>query len=395
MFGQQQPPLASWRELTASLSQEYEVRNLDLSSGQVPMDVDVLVVVAPQAMTDVERFAIDQYLMRGGAVVLSAGNYSITPDQMGTGLALMPLENGMREVLSSYGIEVEQSLVMDPQNEPFPVPVARNVGGVQIQELRAIDYPFFVDVRPDGMASGNPIVSNLSAVTMNWASPISVDEEKNSGREVTVLLQSTLGSWTQVDTNIQPDFDLYPNLGFPTGSDGQAYGLAVSVQGVFESAFQGQPPPSASVEEPEEGAGEEGDAVAEEQLPATIDVSPETARLVVFGSAEFLNDLVFQISSQMGPERYLNSLRLVQNAVAWCIEDLDLLEIRARGTSARVLTPLTEQQQTVWEAANYVVALLGLGAIGVVMNVRRRNQRPLELVPTGQTGRTQGEGGQA
>ena len=383
MFGQMQPSLASYQNLSESLGQEYEVRSLDLSTGQVPADVDVLVVVAPQGMTDKERFAIDQYLMRGGSVVLAAGNYGIATDQFGGGLALQPLEEGVREMLSSYGIQVEEALVMDAHNEPFPVPVVRNIGGVQIQEIQAIDYPFFVDVRPNGMASGNPIVSNLSAVTMNWASPIVIDEEKNAERKVTTLLQSTAGSWTQADTNIQPDFDLYPDLGFPVGSEKKAHTLAVSVQGVFESAFKGQPSPLAVGEEAEESGApeEEGAATTEEGVPGTIEVSPETARLVVLGSAEFVNDLVFDISSRLGPERYLNSLKLVQNAVAWCTEDLDLLGIRARGTYARVLAPLTERQQSLWEGANYVVALVGLGAIGVLSNVRRRSEHPLELLP--------------
>jgi ABC-2 type transport system permease protein len=243
------------------------------------------------------------------------------------------------------------------------------------------------------MASDSPIVSGISAVTMNWSSPISVDEGKNSGREVSVLLRSTARSWTQEDTNVQPDFDLYPDLGFPVSTERQPHRLAVSIQGAFESAFKGQPPPVDSGEE-EELAPSAEITTTEEALPATIDVSPETARLVVFGSAEFLNDLVFEISSRLGPERYLNSLKLVQNAVAWCIEDLDLLDIRARGTSARVLVPLTEQQQTLWEVANYVVALLGLGTIGAVMNVRRRNQRPLELVPAEETDAPEVEGGQ-
>jgi ABC-2 type transport system permease protein len=393
MFGQMQPSLTSWEELNASLAQEYEVRSLDLTTGQVRADVDVVVVVAPQGMTDTERYAIDQFLMRGGSVVVAAGNYAITVDQLGTGLALMPLEEGMPDMLSSYGIDVAESLVMDPQNEPFPVAVARNVGGVQIQELQAIDYPFFVDVRPDGMASQNAIVSNLSAVTMNWASPITVDEAKNAERQTTILLQSTAGSWTQTDTNIQPDFDLYPDLGFPVGSERKAYPLAVSVQGVFESAFKGKPSPLVSGGGEEEGApDEEGTITTERPIPATIEVSPETSRLVVFGSAEFLDDIVFQISSQLAPERYLSSLKLIQNAVAWCTEDLDLLDIRARGTYARVLSPLTESQQSLWEGANYAVALAGLSAIGVAGNTRRRRQRPFELVPleSADTSATQG-----
>jgi len=377
MFGQMQQPLSSWQQLGESLRQEYEVRNVDLSSGQVPADVDVLVVVAPQGMTDKERFAVDQYLMRGGSVVVAAGNYGITADQLGGGLALKPLEDGLREMLASYGIEVGESLVMDPQNEPFPVPVTRSVGAFQVQELQAIDYPFFVDVRPDGMASDSPVVSNLPAVTLNWASPITIDEGKSAGRQVTTLLQSSPASWTQADTNIQPDFDLYPDLGFPVGAEQKPHTLAVSVQGVFESYFRDKPSPFAEGE----GETETEEETAQEPIPGTIEVSPETARLVVIGSAEFVDDIVFTISSRLTMDRYLNSLKLMQNIVAWSTEDLDLLNIRSRGTYARVLVPMTEREQSLWEGANYVVALVALIVIGVLWNARRKNEQPIELLP--------------
>ncbi len=374
MYGQMQQPLSSWQQLGESLRQEYEVRTLDLSSGQVPADVDVLVVVAPQGMTDKERFAIDQYLMRGGSVVVAAGNYGITVDQFAGGLTLKPLEDSLREMLSSYGIQVEESLVMDPQNEPFPVPVTRNVSGFQVQEIRAINYPFFVDVRAGGMAPDSPIVSNLPAVTLNWASPITIDEEKNAGRQVTTLLQSSQDSWTQTDTNIQPDFDAYPDLGFPAGDEHKSHALAVSVQGVFESYFKGKPSPFT-----EGGAEEEIPTLVEGAGGGTIEVSPETARLIIIGSAEFVDDIVFEISSRLTRDRYLNSLKLVQNGVAWSTEDLDLLDIRSRGTYARVLAPMTESGQSLWEGANYVVALLALIVIGVVWNTRRRNEKPIQL----------------
>jgi ABC-2 type transport system permease protein len=382
MFGQVQQPLSSWQQVGESLRQEYEVRTIDLSTGQVPADVDVLVVVAPQGMTDKERFAIDQYLMRGGSVVVAAGNYGITADQFGSGLVLEPLEGGLREMLASYGIQVEESLVMDPQNEPFPVPVTRQVGAFKVQEIQAIDYPFFVDVRSDGMASDSPIVSNLPAVTLNWASPITIDEEKNAERQVTTLLQSSPASWTQADTNIQPDFDLYPDLGFPGEDEQKVHTLAVSVQGVFESYFKDKPSPLTESE-----TEEETETSAQEPTPTspsstgTIEVSPETARLVVIGSAEFVDDIVFEISSRLTMDRYLSSLKLMQNAVAWSTEDLDLLNIRSRGTYARVLDPMTEREQSFWEGANYIVALVALIVIGILWNARRRNEQPMELLP--------------
>jgi ABC-2 type transport system permease protein len=377
MFGQIQEPLSSWLTVPEYLRENYEVRSIDLTQ-EVPADVDVLVVIAPQGMSDRERFTIDQYLMRGGAVVVAAGNYGITLDQFAGGLALQPLDGSLRDMLAHYGIDVQESLVMDPQNERFPVPVMRQVGAFQVQEIQAIDYPFFVDIRPEGMDRQSPVVSNLAAVTLNWASPLVVDEAANTERQVDVLLRSSEQSWSQTDTNIQPNFELYPELGFASQGEGQSYPLAVAVQGVFESFFKGKPVPAV---EPV-GQAVEGSALSE-PAAGVIEASPESARLVVIGSAEFVDDVVFSISASLSRDRYLNSLQFVQNVVDWSVEDLDLLGIRSRGTASRILSPMTENEQSVWEGANYGVALLALVAIGVVWSVRRRNEQPIELDPAG------------
>ncbi|MFP4345096.1 MAG: Gldg family protein [Anaerolineales bacterium] len=378
MFGQMQQPLASWQVIEEALRQEYEVRAVDLSTGQIAADVDVLVIVAPQNLTDVERYAIDQYLMRGGAVIVTAGNYTLNPDQMTGGLALRPLAGGVGPLLESYGITVEEALVLDPQNEPFPVLINRQVGDFQVQEVQAMDYPFFVYVLPDGMASSNPVVSNLPAITLNWTSPITVDEVLNVDREVVVLLESSEDSWSTSNVQIMPDFELYPEWGFPVGEERRSYPLAVAVQGVFESAFRDRPSPLVNLE-PAEDAESRG-------VPGTIERSPATARLLVVGSAEFVDDVVFNLSSQLVGDRYLNNVRFVQNAVAWATEDADLLEIRARGTSARVLYPLSESQQSFAEVVNYALALFSLLGIGIVSTLRRRNEAPMALVRTEDVG---------
>ena len=60
--------------------------------------------------------------------------------------------------------------------------------------------------------------------------------------------------------------------------------------------------------------------------------SPESARLIVVSSAEFLDDTVLGISQNLSRDRYLYNLQLVLNAVDWAVEDEDLLSIRSRGT---------------------------------------------------------------
>ncbi|GAB4433453.1 MAG: hypothetical protein Kow0031_15070 [Anaerolineae bacterium] len=377
-FGQPAPSFRRYNTIREQLRQEYTVQSVELNSGQVPNNIDVLLVIAPQNMSDAERYAIDQYLMRGGSVIVAAGNYILNPDQFTGQLAIAPVENGLREMLQSYGINVQPSLVMDPQNEPFPVQMPRNVGGLQVMEVQAMDYPFFVDIRADGMAQNNPILANLPAVTLNWASPVQVDAAAAGDRQVTTLLNSSGGSWLRTDTNIQPNPEAYP-LGFPVEGEPQSYPLAVAMQGRFESFFKGKPSPLAETA----AEGDEGPSpqAAEPQNIGTIEQSPETARLVVIGSAEFLNDIVFEISSNLSFDRYYNSLQLAQNTVDWAVEDTDLLTIRSGGAAARVLAPLSDSNQLFWEALNYGLALAALVTIGVIWQSRRRSEKPMDLAP--------------
>ena len=371
MYGGVSEPISSWNLLRQQLGLDYSVEQVDLTTGRVPGNVDVLVVVAPQNMSDEELFAIDQYLMRGGSVVVAGGNYVLPTEMFGAGLSVQAVSGGLKEMLASYGIDVGQSMVLDTQNEPLPIQVQRTVSGMQVVELQELDYPPFVDIRSDAMDKESPIVSNLSAVTMNWASPLTIDETKNAGREVTVLLESTEQSWLWNQTDVQPNPDLYPEYGFPVEGEQQSWPLAVSIHGSFESYFKDQASPFEQTEAVTDTVG---------GPLGTVEVSPDTARLVVIGSAEFIDDPILETSMQLSQDRYLNNLQFMQNAVDWSVEDEDLLSIRSRGTYARLLEPLETGQQSFWEVLNYAVVFVALLGIGGVWTLRRRSEQPMQLV---------------
>lgn len=369
-------PISSWDLLQTQLSQDFTIQDVDLTSGWVPGDVDVLLVVAPQGMSEEERFAVDQYLMRGGAVIVAAGNYVLPAQQFPGGLYLEQVTDGLQDLLASYGVTMEDTLVLDPQNEPLPIQVPRQVGGMQMIEIQELDYPFFVDIRSDGMTNDSPIVSNLSAVTLQWTSPLIVDEVKNASREVTVLLESTDDSWVRSALDVLPDPDTFPPYGFPVESEQKTRPLAVSIQGSFESYYRDQASPFQDTQV------SETEALTETVEPplGTIEVSPESSRLVVIGSSEFVDDAVLEISQSLYSDRYLNNLTLVQNAVDWAVEDIDLLGIRSRGTYARLLKPMDEGERTLWEGLNYAVALIALVAIAGIWHIRRRSEQPMLLL---------------
>lgn len=370
-FGGTSQPISSWNLIQQQLSQNYTVKTVDLTSGRVAGDIDVLLLVAPQGMTDKDLYAIDQYLMRGGSVVVAGGNYALSQGQFFGGISVEALQGTLTDLLKSYGVEVGQAMVLDPQNEPFPVQQPRSVGGVTVNEVQQLPYPYFPDVRSDGMARNNPITSNLSAVTLQWASPLTSTLPSSADHEVTVLLSSTAKSWTRASLEVTPDTEKYPSLGFPVEGPPRSYPLALALHGTLQSYFKDKPSPL----QPAAGVTQTVTGTV-----GTVASSPNSARLVVFGSTEFIDDALLQLSQSISGDRYLYNLQLVQNAVDWSVEDQDLLSIRSRGTFARLLEPLSKGQETLWEGLNYGVALLALAAIGVVWTMRRRREQPMALV---------------
>jgi ABC-2 type transport system permease protein len=311
--------------------------------------------------------------------------------QFGGAILMEPVNDPLYDMLAHYGVTVGQGMVLDPQNEPFPIQVTRNVSGVNVVEIQQMRYPYFVDVRASGMAKNNPIVANLPAVTLQWVSPLEVDPEKNKDREVVELLRSTDASWVRTTNDVQPNPQAYPELGFPVEGEQKSRLLAVSIRGSFESYFKDRPNPflEAGAKQGQENAGAEEEPDKALGM-TTVEKSPESARLVVIGSSEFLDDTVLGISRTLFQDRYLNNLQFLQNAVDWAVEDADLLSIRSRGTQARLLRPLSQGEQSFWEGLNYVVALLGLGVIGLVWNNRRRHEAPMPLVNLHQPDKGQG-----
>lgn len=381
--------LQQYNTALRALGDNYEVRTLDLSSGVIASDVNAVLLIGPQNLTDTQRYAIDQYLMRGGSVMIAAGSFQMTLDQQAGNLAVQPISEGLADMLKSYGITVEPQLVLDTQNASFPITVARNVGGFTVNEIQALPYPQFVDVRQDAMLQNSPITAGLSSVVLNWASPITLDAEANAARTVSTLLQSSSSSWITTDSAIEPNLALYPDYGFPVGSEQKSYPLAVAVTGSFTSYFKDRTLPLTQADTASDAMGDSSatadSGAAQTDPTGFVATSPDSARLVVVGSSEFLNDNLFQLASRMGQDRSASNVQFVQNAVDWFAQDTGLSTIRARGASSHLLRPLEPEEQSRWEIFNYAFTLILLVGLGVVWQLRKRGEKPIPLLPDERT----------
>jgi ABC-2 type transport system permease protein len=370
----------NFQVLERSLSENASVQPAELKDGRVPEAADILFVAAPDKLDEKQVFAVDQFLMKGGTVVLATAPFS--PSLRGN-VSVAPQPSGLKDWLAHHGLSQDDAMVLDAQNAPFPVPVERNVGGIPIRQMHMLDYPYFVDVRDDGLAKGEAPTAGLNQLTLSWASPVKVDEAKAKGRKITRLIESSPNSWTSVSANVLPDFKAHPQLGFERGADARRHLLGVAMEGQFTSFFAGKPSPlakdAAPEEKPADAAHGQPDAnkpkeEAKPSITGVIERSPESARIILVGSSSFLSDELLEVVSSVDRTQYAAPMRFAENLIDWSLEDRRLLALRSRGgLFSRTLPPMTEASQMTWEYANYGLALFGLLAIYLFRRLARRS----------------------
>ena len=375
------PELASsdYQYLGDALMQNNRVTNTDLSSGRVPEDADLLLVLAPTEFDERQVFAVDQFLMQGGSVFLATSTRDV---QVADSFQVKAHRSGLEDWLAHHGLEVGSGMVMDPVNTALPVPVERYVGTVPVREIQHLPYPLFPDLREDQLNADNLITSGLDQLTVNWISPVSINTAASGGsRKSAVLLQSSDQSWVSRDASVVPDYKEFPGEGFAVSGDRAARTLAIAVEGGFNSYFKDKPSPllaaarptpsaEASAVDAKNSAG--GQSSGSLLATSVIEKSPPSARIILVGSNAFATDTVLTMVSEGMGTLYTKPLEFMQNVIDWSLEDQGLLSIRGRSRFSQTLVPLRPDEQALWEYLNYGLALAAL--LGTWL-WRRRSQR--------------------
>ncbi len=355
-----------FEEVQRFLGQDYETRKVTLSSTPVPTDVDVLLVLKPQNLDDTQLYALDQYLMRGGRVVLCSGNYA--PDFGMSGLQATPVRTGLDDWLAHHGLTIEKTLVLDDRNQALPIPEIRQTALGAMRTWTMAPYPYLVRVQDDGFANRD-VTASLDSVGVYWASPITIAAELPEDLQALPLLRSSERSWTDADISKVGFVDyVVPEEGT------EPRNLAVTLSGQFESFFAGKPIPG---DEPADEDETPDDPLGESQpetTRVTLERSPET-RLVVVGDAAFLSDMVARSLGTDGGF-FVENLRFVQNLIDWVGLDNEMLEIRSAGVRSRRLEPTERRAEVALESASYIFPTVLLIVVGVLM--RRRRARTAE-----------------
>src|SRR5690606_784293 len=87
--------------LRGALEQEHSVTVADLEGGVAPENADLLMLAAPHQLDDKQLFAVDQFLMQGGTVIVATSPYDIN---LMASLTAREHTSGLHDWLVHHGI---------------------------------------------------------------------------------------------------------------------------------------------------------------------------------------------------------------------------------------------------------------------------------------------------
>jgi ABC-2 type transport system permease protein len=341
------PQKDAYKGIREELSRSYAIEPFDLknkpeiSIKEYRIAVVVLDPKAPAALTERQLYELDQFLMRGGSLVVLMKPMSIDQHTF----KASPVDWGIVDkTLEKWGLSVPPKLVLalSPHMRRWTLPSPSRQGYVQTDK-----YAFCLE--PDSMSNqGSPVAGQVGRCFFPFAGEV-VPTPNHPAATVTPLVRTARDSWTAGGV-----VDLDPvMLRVPRDPrERQPRVIAAALTGELTSAFDAPVPPAKPGKDP-----------LAERVAST-----KTGRLILFGDSEFIRD----VTQQAYPEAFGGSQTVFLNTIDWASEDATLATMRSRAT----VEPVRAENQDSARAVAWGVNLLGMplvvGLLGIARFLLRR-----------------------
>lgn len=293
----------------ALVSDRYEFVSLNLKEADISSGMKSIVINGPKdAFDDAELYKIDQFLMKGGNLILFADQFEEVMPQGQNAYYQMPqynpIDNGLDKLLSKYGIEIGKDYVMD-----------ENCYINKDQRYGSTPLYFAPMLQKQNLDKKNPVTKNLGYVIMLQNSSIDVQKAQNSkDAKVTILAKSSKNSWLMKDrVSAIPQMIRKPD----DKSVMSSQNLAVLLEGKFESAYDKNPA--------------EADGSSDVKFTDHYSKSIQNGKIFVTGTSKITTSQVIDQSGKQPVAMF------VRNAVDYMNGETDLCSMRTKGLSINTL----------------------------------------------------------
>jgi ABC-type uncharacterized transport system involved in gliding motility auxiliary subunit len=338
MRGRPSEPMA----IMEQLQQLDTVKPLAANLDAIPADVDVLMLVHPQNLSEKTLYAIDQFVLKGSKALVFVDPYSELqashPSQLHPPGA--PRESNLERLFKAWGFEVPAKTVAGDRRD------AQRVGVPGTRGTRPLDYIAWLNLKAGNLNREDMITADLSHINMASSGII----EPLEGAKTTIEpLITTSPDSTKIPAEKLAGLPDVAGLLAEFKPDNKRYILAAHVTGTADSAFPDGPPkpPEPAKPEAKEGEGGQPQKPAEEAAPPAGDALKQSAQpinVVVVADTDMLDDRFWLQKQDFFGQRVLvptaNNGDFVANAIEVLAGEVlaggnDLIGLRTRGTSAR------------------------------------------------------------
>ena len=293
------------------LRQLFDVRKVDPGIGMIDDAIDLLVLVHPKNLSDDALYAVDQFVLRGGHVMVfvdpDAEAEAVAPDTDPSTAMMQSRASDLPRLFKAWGVHYDPSRVVLDANLALHTQSSA--------DARPERHLAVLGLRQPNMNQDDVISAQLESVNLSTSGYFELAEGATTKMES--LAQSSDNASTVASDRLRflPDPSSLFNDFTPTGT---RYVLAARLTGPVKSAFP---------EHKEDGhlAESKGDV-----------------NIVLFADTDMLNDRLWvQVQNFFGQRIYnafANNGDFVINAVDNLIGSSDLIAVRTRATSARPFT---------------------------------------------------------
>jgi len=333
--------------------QLYEVRRVDITLDFIEEDIDILMIVHPQGLSDRFLYAVDQHILRGGdaLVFLDPNADSMVGRSPQGNLIPAGMNSELPGLLEAWGVEFDNSKVLTDN-----VLALRVMMG---QGQRPVPHLGMLGVQSEFLTQDDIITNRLETINLSSAGAINQSAEGSISFEPLIVSSSDAmlmdRSFVESVTDPTVLFDEFQ-------SEDTSFVIAARISGVIETAFpNGQP----AIEETEEEneTGEEESEASEISLTDTsnanqaveeielehLSTSLEPVNIVIFADSDILSDRLWvqvtQFFGQRIPQPFANNGDLIINAMDNLSGGADLSSIRSRGRYSRPFTRVLSLQR--------------------------------------------------
>lgn len=327
------------------MRQLYEVKRVDGLSGEIEPDIDILVIIHPQGLSEQMLYAVDQYVLAGGEalIFLDPNADSLVTRAPQGNLIPAGMSSELPGLLEKWGVSFEGNKVLTDNELALRVSMGQN--------QRPIPHLGMLGVQRNYLSQDDIVTNGLETINLSSSGVISQLEGASTLFEP--LIVSSTDAMLMNSALLEDVTD--PSILFDefTSTD-QSYVIAARVSGEVVSAFpEGRPTREEASADPEAIEGEES-VQTEEDSPALDEAahlgeSAGPINLLIFADTDMLSDRMWvQVSQFMGqriPQPFANNGDLVINALDNLSGGADLAGIRSRGRYSRPFTRVINLQR--------------------------------------------------